>query len=219
MKKILFTLLFLGLTTSLSFGQEITEGTLPFMRKVSGNGLSIVLEGQKNNVEDVLDKKFSAETGSKRKKVKGISAFEGVRMSDISSSTMDVYYNVEKVSNTSSRATIFLSAGNYNFLDSETYPEEMEAMRRMMSGLQLETTIYELELAISEQEKTIDKAIKEHTRMEKDSVSLEKKLAETIQAIEQNKVDRSNQLVQIDEEKARLEEFKAELDRLRRKED
>ena len=75
--------------------------------------------------------------------------------------------------------------------------------------------IYELELAIEEQNKVLDKATKDHEKMVSDSVKLEKKLAETIQEIETNKIDRKNQLEVIAQEKVKLSEFQDYLHQLR----
>ena len=197
--------------------QEVLETSRSLMRKTSGNALSVVLQGQPKNVETVLDQKFKAGSGTKGKKSKGMTAYEGVVYRDISSSSMDYYYKVEKASKNDdihTRVSLFISAGNNNFVDSSTNPEEIKAAKKMLKGLETEVKKYEFKVAIEEQTKLIAKTKKEYDKMVNDSVKLETKLAETIQAIEENKVNRFSQLVKISEEENRLEEFRTELGKL-----
>lgn len=196
------------------FAQQATEGARTFARKSTANGVSITIMGQSKNVATVLEEKLQKATGSKSKNYKGLRVFEGVRVLSISNSTLDLYYEVEKADNNNSRVTIFLSSGNENFLDSRDYPDEIYATEDMLAGLELEVNIYEMKLAIEEQGKVIEKAIKEQEKLVKDSVDLEVQLAETLQAIEENKVSRANQLQKIAEEEVRLGEFKEELGNL-----
>ena len=191
--------------TSLSFflsigttsGQEITEGSRSFLKKESANALSIVVQGLPKNVETVMEKKLQAATGQKSKNMKGHRLYESARLADRSIASMDMYFRVERASKSDknhSRVNLFISSGNNNFINSETNPGEMEAAKEVLRSLQLDVEIYELELAIGGQNKVIDKANKEHLKMEVDSVKLETKLAETIQAIEANKIDRKKSI-------------------------
>lgn len=210
---LLFALLFILIYVPVS-AQDVSEGNRNFIKKESANALSIVVQGQPKNVEEVLDKKFHVATGEKTRSYKGLKMVEAARYARISPNTMDMYFRVEKASRTdkeNSRVTLFLSEGNNNFISSETHPEAIRAASDILDGLQKEVTIYELELAIEAQTKVIEKAIKDHEKMVDDSVKLENKLAETIQEIETNKIDRKNQLETIDQEKERLTEFQDQL--------
>jgi hypothetical protein len=222
MKTILTALFLLVGVCSLQLSaQTANEGARTFAKKSTANGISIVVMGQPKNVETVLDEKLQKVTGTKSKSYKSLRVFEGARAQNISASTLDIYYEVEKAAkddDTHSRVTIFLSSGNENFLDSRDYPDEVNATAEMLEGLEHEVNIYEMKLAIDEQQKVIEKANKDHEKMVKDSVSLEVKLAETLQAIEENKVNRANQLLKIAEEGVRLEEFRRELARLEEQE-
>jgi hypothetical protein len=71
-----------------------------------------------------------------------------------------------------------------------------------------EARLFEMDLAIEDQQKTLEKAIKEHDKLLKDSIDLEVQLAETLQAIEDNKHARASQREVIAEEEIRLVEFK-----------
>lgn len=195
-------------------GQQASEGSYPFMKKESGNGLSMVLQGQPKNVEAVLDEKLKDGTGIKGRKRSGNRAYENARYRKISPESLDIFYRVERASRgdkTNSRVFLFLSSGNNNFLDSKTYPDEIASAKEFLAGLPLAVEIYEMGLVIENQQKVIEKEIKRHEQMVKDSISLEAKLAETIQAIENNKQDRGNQLDKIANERARMEEFREKL--------
>ena len=200
------------------YAQQVTEGNQPFMKKETANALSIIIQGQPKNVEDVLDKKFKGATNTRGRTSRGLTTYEGARYSRLSVATLDYFYRVEKAGKRNdalSRVVLFLSTGNNNFISSDSHPEEIVAATEMLEGLQLEVNIYELELVIGEQNKVIEKSIREHEKMVRDSVNLEHKLAETLKDIEENKINRANQLVQIDEEKMKLLEMEAELERLK----
>lgn len=195
--------------------QEVSEGTRPFMKKETANSLSIVLLGQPKNVEAVFDEKIRAATNDRGRTRSGLRAFEGVRYPALSGSQIDIYYRVEKASrqdDSHSRVTLFLAAGNNNFMNSLKYPREIGAATEILEGLELEVMIYEMGLLIEEQKKVIDKEVKTQERLVRDSVDLQTQLAETLQAIEDNKVARATQIEKIKQEEARLGEFE---DRLR----
>lgn len=208
----LLTLSFFSLT---GLAQDVSEGNHSFMKKETKNGLTVVLKGQTKNVSDVLDQKFRKGTGSKAKPKSGFKMYEGAVFSEISNQRMDIFYKVEKVGRgdkNSSRITLFLSSGNMNFMSSENFPEEMANAVDMLQGMEYDVKIYEMDLAITEQEKVIAKVIKEQEKLERDSVNLEQKLAETLQAIEDNKVARASQIQTIQNEESKLNEFRTQLE-------
>ncbi|MEL6653519.1 MAG: hypothetical protein AAFP02_02130 [Bacteroidota bacterium] len=190
-----------------TFGQEVAEGQREFMKKSTANGLTIVVEGEPKNVSKVMDELINRGTGVKGKNTKGFRLHPNARFAEISNATMDVYYDVERASKTTppqTRVTLFLSSGNDNFMESGTHPDEMSNATEFLENLQYEVTKYEMALAIEAQEKLIEKEVKNHEKMVNDSISLQQKLAETIESIENNKVARANQLVKIEEERQRL---------------
>ncbi|RMG55531.1 MAG: hypothetical protein D6722_27680, partial [Bacteroidetes bacterium] len=195
--------------------QEVSEGTRPFMKRETANSLSVVVLGQPKNVEAVLDEKIRTATDDRGRTRSGLRAYEGVRYPAISGSQIDIYYRVERASrqdDSHSRVTLFLAAGNNNFMNSRKYPREIGAATDMLMGLELDVMIYEMGLLIEEQKKVIEKEVKTHERLVRDSVDLQTQLAETLQAIEDNKVARATQLEVIKQQEARLQEFE---DRLR----
>ena len=207
----------LGIYT-ISFGQTptATETTAKFLKKESGNALTINVQGQPKNVKAVLTNDIKTVTGSKPKlKVaSSMTSFLGVTFNKVSSSQMDYHFRVEKAGKSSNNSTVtfFISAGNNNFVSSAEYPSEIRNAKDYLSGLEFEVKKYELQLTIDEQGKVIEKSIKDHQNMIQDSVKLEKRLAETKQASIDNKASRANQLIKLDDERAKLEDLKYELD-------
>ncbi|MDW3646288.1 MAG: ribosomal protein L7/L12 [Bacteroidia bacterium] len=210
------------LTTALM--AQVSEGVQAYAKKESGNALTITLEGQPKNVAEVLNRKFKAETNSKGKAMRGIKSlsggmktFTGVRYSAISGSTMDYTYRVEKAKGTKDHSVvhIWMSTGNNNFIDSGSYPDEIDYAMDMMEGLQHEVSVYEFELMIEEQEKVASNAVKTHDRLVKDSIKLEDQLAKLLDQIEQNKADRAAQLIAISQEEQKLADFRVDFEELR----
>jgi len=184
------------------------------MRKEEGNALSVDIVGQKKNIEDVLEKKFKIQTGMKSRSRKGVTAFETARMLDVSSHQLDYYYDVENKKGIDNTYTVrlFIKDGN-EFLNSDTYPEEMEAAREMLENLQYETTVYEFELAVNEQQEILDKVITNHRKMVEDSIKLEAKMDDLLRDMENNRNELQEQIVKIEEERLRLEALKEEMDK------
>lgn len=218
MKKSIFFIAVLSLVGFSLKGQTVTEGIRNFWKKETGNSLSVIVQGQPDNVTDLLEKKFEHATNERVRSRRGVYYVEGVRFPQISGSTLDYYFKVDKASqgdNTSSQVSLFLSAGNYSFLNSNTHPDELYAARQILENLQYEVTVYEFELAIEEQTQTVEKALKEQEKLVKDSVALEKRLAETYEEIEKNKAELQAIMVKLQEERTKLSDFKREFARIR----
>ena len=210
-------LLFCGISVALA--QQVTEGPRPFIKKTSGNSLSIIYTGQPANVEAVLQKWISEASGQRGSSKSGFKAWEGVRIQAFSPNTLDYYLSVDKLSRQdkeNSEATFFISAGNENFLSTGSNPEIINEVKSWLESMQKEITIYELQLAIEAQEKVIEKSLKEEDGLQKDSVRLQTTLAETLAAIEQNKASNINQRANTASERDRLMAFREELDLVQR---
>ena len=211
----LLSIIIAGLFFSSSvLAQTVSEGQQPFRKKESANALYVTIEGQQKNIEHLLEEKFNSKAGKKSKNDKGVRVFESARVADISSSTMNYYYDVDKIKGQDNACNVrlFIATGPNNFLNSDENPGEMLAAREIMENLQYETTVYEFELAVEEQNRILSKATKEFDGMVRDSIKLKKRYEETVAAIEQNKIDRHNQLVQLEEDQKRLEALKEEME-------
>lgn len=184
------------------------------MKKEKGNALTLTLEGQKKNVETVLNKAIKESTGQKSKSMKGFTLFEGVRFTEVSSSSLDIYYKVAKASKKdqlNSKVTLFLSSGYNNFLDSGESPDEIASAKRFLERMIPEVRRYELQLAIEEQTKTVDKSIKEQNKLEGELEDLLQKKEDLLTAIEENKQNQESQKQTIENEQVRLADFQAAL--------
>ncbi|MCI4667252.1 MAG: hypothetical protein MRZ79_03760 [Bacteroidia bacterium] len=216
------TTIFLFLFQTNLFAQDVMEGIEDLPKKEKGNALSITVEGEVRNVQEVMDQLFKEGTGSKVRPKSGLRMAQGARFGEISSKTLDYMYRVERASRKDklrSTVTLFISSGNGNYMTSEEFPDEMEAAKAMLEGLQLNVNIYEMELLIGEQEKLIGKEEKTYEGLQRDSVKLEQVLLETQASLDENKADQSNQRSKISTEKERLETFKLQLDELRNRKD
>lgn len=212
---------FLMLSLQLNLhAQGVIEGVEELPKKEKGNALSITVEGEEKNVQTVMDQIFKEGTGGKIRSKSGMRIAQGARFGEISSKDLDYSYKVEKASRNDklhSKVTLFISAGNGNYLSSEEFPKEIEAATELLEGLQLEVRIYEMELLIEDQEKLISKEEKDYENLQSDSVKLEEVLLETQAALEQNKVDQADKRSKIATEQERLSAFRLQLDELRNK--
>lgn len=210
----LFPLLLVLSSPLMTFAQAVSEGPQPFIKKVSGNALSVVFTGQPDNVEHVLENWLEEASGKKAATRSGFRALEGVVVSAFSPNALDYYLLVEKVSrddNTHSKATLFVSAGNDNFISRGSNPEVMNQVVAWLESMQKEINIYELELAVEAQQKVIEKAIKVQESLHRDSVRLQSTLAETLAAIETNKATNVTQRQTIASEQEKLQAFREQL--------
>lgn len=201
------------------FAQTATEGLKPFVKRSSGNAISIIYTGQEKNVQKVLEEWLSEASGERASNRNGFRAMEGVRIQAFSESTLDYYFKVDKVSRQDaehSEVIVFVSAGNDNFITSGTNPEIVTELTYWLESMQREVTMYEIELAMEAQEKVIDKAEKAYEGLQRDSIRLQTTLAETLAAIEENKSSNTSQRATIVTEKGQLQVFGEELDIVRR---
>ncbi|MEM6343672.1 MAG: hypothetical protein AAF927_07310 [Bacteroidota bacterium] len=235
-------------TARLQKAAQVEETTATFAKKIkpSGNALTFVIEGNAEEILTVLNEKFSVGTGEKVKNFKGLQSLESVTFSEISDRTMDYYYRVEPVENTEgkySRITMFMSAGYYNFLDSEKYPEEIAKATAFLESLDLKTKMYQLEQKLSAQqavlaqEQKVEEALIEKAeklakdvadelsgiqKMEEEIAKLQAKIkaakgqiAEIETAQEANKAKQLEQATKISEEVAKLQAIQTELDAIK----
>ncbi|MFK7971612.1 MAG: hypothetical protein AB8F95_14700 [Bacteroidia bacterium] len=215
-------LLFIFLIVSLAaFAQGAARTTRTTFQKIANvDAVSITIEGQPKNIEQVMENRLANATGVKRKKVKGYVAFLGARLRDVSDRVLDIYFTVEKAgskANPSGEIIMIMALGNETFLSPDRYPQEFEQALNLLDAMPLEVRIYELELAIAQQEKDLGKAYKDYEKMGNDSVKLEQTLIETQAAIEQNIQDRGDQRVVLSEEEAKLAEFREMLNQEKRR--
>ncbi|MEM7371743.1 MAG: hypothetical protein AAF587_24215 [Bacteroidota bacterium] len=199
---LIFSLVFALTLVQAQQSQEIVEGSFPFHKKMASkaNGLAIIIQGKPTDVEEVMERVFRAElqSGKLKSMKQGVMGMESARIARMSERTLDYFYKVEGTSNTldgPTKVSLFLSAGNNNFLDSDKYPEEMAAAKRMLKELQSKVEGYELELAIAAQEAAVKAALKEQADYIKERDELLKK-QESLEREEQNIIKKQAELEQ-----------------------
>lgn len=215
MKRIYCIILLLSPLFVVAQTQQVQESSYRFIKKASerANGLSIVLEGTPSSVETVIEQEFKELIGKKPKNIKsGVNGLEAARISTFSTATLDYYYKVEpyhKKEPNKSRVMLFLSAGNYNFLNSDKNPDEMGSAVIWLENLQAKVNHYEWNLAIEKQEKIIKEAQKEQEKLEGEKKKLEKQQAEIAKNLKENETNLENQTKTIQTEVDKLKEMKS----------
>ena len=222
MEKTILTLVFVLTFGLMAHGQRVVEGRYEFMKKVAdqANGISLILNGSTDAIQAILQKKMKAESGVRVRNIKhGIQGAEAVRLSTISQSMFDYYYKLESVgkkNENQTRLTLFVSAGNYNFLTSEKYPVEMEAAKNWLSQVARDATLYQQQLYIEQQARNVAKAEKELENTLSEREKLEEMLADIQAKIEANSQSQLGLQERIQGERNRLEKMQAYMYELKR---
>ena len=211
-KKLLFSALLLGLAVSL-FGQKSTEATRKSPLKTDGPCVVIQLEANYKNVEDVLKQKFKKQ---KVKSKKGFHFIEGEIIPFISSSAMDLYYNVEKKKENQCEVIFFASKGYDNFVSSQEEPDLINNIKKVLDDMVTEVRSYELQLAIDAQAKVLEKATKDQENLVKDGENLVKEQEKLEKELEQNKADQEQNKKDQEEQGKVIEDEKKLLDDLQK---
>lgn len=213
MKK--YSVLFVLLLT-LSFGvraQQASEGSAKSPLGGDGKCLTISLEAQEKNVEEVLKQKFKK---LKHSSSKGYDAFTAQIFPEISSQTLDIYYKVDGKKNDQVNVYLFLSTGYDNWLTQQDHSAELANAKKMLEGLIKEVKLYELGLAIAAQTKVLEGAVKDQEGLVKDSEKLAKELEKLQEEIEENKKETEENMKDQEAQKKTVEDEKKTLDELQK---
>ncbi|MFK7970739.1 MAG: hypothetical protein AB8F95_10240 [Bacteroidia bacterium] len=210
----------------------VKEMTFDFVKKVSptANGISTYLYGTTDNLELVISEQFKNAANAKSKSFKGVEAFEGVIFTDISPLTLDYYYRLEEDKNHpgKTRMVLFISAGNYNFMNSEKYPEVMKAAKVWMASLDRAARLKKMNEQITAQQELVTKATetlaktteesqklsKDQAGLKADLEKLQAKLAEVEKELENNKKTQAEHESALEIEKTKLKVLTTEKDKL-----
>lgn len=215
MKKILTLPVMIMLLATSVWAQKTMEGNEKTPLGDSGPCLVVEIEGQRDNVEDVMKDKFKKlKTGKK----KGFVTMEKQAYDEISATTIDLYYKVDKSGDNKSKVIMFLSTGYDNWMTAQTHAQEVSAAKEILNGLAREVRVYELTKAIAAQTKVVEEAVKtqeglekDQEKLEKDQEKLEEEIAENKQEQEENKKGQEDQKKKLDEEKKMLDELQKQL--------
>ena len=156
--------------------QIVKEGNYPFLggKVKTANGLSVVITGSEEALQVVLEEQLTLKTTQKPKKFKKGMMIEAATWPGIFSGNMDYYYLVESIKKegpAQHQLTMFVSAGNDNFLSSKKFDEELNALGNWMEGLNNEVFLYQQKAVIDAQRLVLEAATKE---FEKEQEELKK---------------------------------------------
>jgi len=212
----------------------VHEGEFPFIKKLKLKGNAFVMDAPLplEEMTNVLKTRLEKESGQKVKSMKkGISGLESVIIQGISGNTYDYYYRVEDASEngvTNTRITFFTSVGNYNFLDSEKYAGEADAVKIWLQGLlswkrlqeivkaeaELQMSIQTVEKQQVELESSSQKLTEEKTKLDEEMVKLQEKLNALKEKQTANETAIQANTTAQEAQKKKIEEIRAQLQSL-----
>ena len=175
--------------------QSISEGTFPFIKKISSQayGLSREYSATEDELKEELETIFRTTADVKVKEQKSnIIAAQSARLMDISPKAYDYYYRVEKAGDKTSekvRLTFFISIGNYNFVTPDRYPEVITAARNWMESVEMRLKENERKIALANetkllvtQKKALEDLAKEKLKLDEELKSLQAKIQQNEEA-------------------------------------
>ena len=205
----------------------VREGDFEFVKKLqpTATGLTVTLHGTVEECEEGLIKLFKEQADAKSKRLKkDVFIVEKAILNDISGNTLDYYYRLSPTdeSNTQSQITFFLSHGNLNFLDSQTYPDEMAAAKLWLQRLdkRMESDRIQVVLEVEEKalevgsekeielNKTTEKLAKDNEKLLAEQTKLkedETKLNEKLEALNAKMLKVKEDLLRVEGEKTTLD--------------
>ncbi|MEM6262923.1 MAG: hypothetical protein AAGI38_10480 [Bacteroidota bacterium] len=175
---------------------KVEQGTYPFVKKVAANapGLTTVLDGSTESILTVIENKFKEAADVKVKSFKkDIYLAEAAKFQEISNGNMDYYFKISPVSKENQdqcQVTLFISAGNNNFITKDKYGEEMDAASQFLVNLDRNTRIFNLNAAIAVQQKLVEEAKAKKQELEKAKEDLDQEKAD----IEKQQEELANKL-------------------------
>lgn len=213
MKKFFTLAAFIMVFVFAANAQKTVEGNEKSPLGDSGPCLIVEVEGQRDNVEDVMKDKFKKlKTGKK----KGYVVMEKQIFEEVSTGTMDLYYKVDKAGDNKTKVIMFLSTGYDNWMTAQTHSQEVANAKGILDGLAKEVRVYELTLAIEAQTKVVEEAVKTQADLEKDQEKLVKDQEKLEEDLAENKQDQDTNQKNQEEQKKKIEEEKKMLDELQK---
>jgi hypothetical protein len=157
-------------------------------------------------VSNALENKMKAY--GKAKKVKDFMVYKNIRISEISSDPLTVYFNVEKKSKkdkNNATLVMMLADDADNFYTAEQKPELFSKAKEYLDSFKAPVAAADLELQINGQDENLQKANKRLKKLrddgieyEKDKKKLEAKIADNIKEVEKQEKELASQKEQLD---------------------
>lgn len=220
MKKMIFTILSLVLSTGMVLAQDMTVGTAS-ISKVDRTCVVANYTMPSDIVGDALSDKLKKSKISKGSKVKGgFRVYKGVGIPEISDDKVDVY---TKISGKKDNSTLYfaVSRGYDNFVTPENDPAMMKKIQAYVKSMMANVNIAKIKTDIAAQAKVVNKAekvekstIKTGEGLVSDMKSLESKIASNKKDQEANKKEQAEATKNLQKEQALLEELKTKLENM-----
>jgi hypothetical protein len=200
------------------FGQDVAESNYSYMKKETAPGFSVIILGQPDNVEDVVEEMIEAQTKSKGKSKKGMLYFEKAQLSPISSEKVSYYFTMEHPSRKDknhTRVHMFMRNKSGQFLTSVTAPQTAQNAKDWLTDLEVSVKIHEMKLVLEDQAKVLEKAMRQQNSLVSDSVQLQRDLVDLQETIAENANEIQAQKAEVAKEVGRLDDFRAKLEALK----
>ena len=166
------------------------EGTYSFDKRLApmANGVTMEMNASYEQIEALLDQRFSAANAKVKKERKDLYVAEGAILPSVSGRTLDYYYRLEEPTKDRPRPrlTLFLSLGNQNFLTSDKYPQEIEAAKAFLASLDLEARRAEINAKLQAQTAVVNELLKQQQELKTTQTSLAEEKAKLEQAMQKN---------------------------------
>jgi hypothetical protein len=176
-----------ALLLNVPFKDEVAEGTIIQKLKESGN-----------------DPETKGILFWKKNTINGYYKFEGVKLPELQSNVLDLYFKIDQKSKRGSGSSdiyMLVSKGYNNFISAETDPELYAAAQRFLNSFTTETAEFKMSLEMSDLEKKIKEAENKVQNLQEDKKSFERKAEKA-----QGEIEEQNRLV--NELKNKLAELK-----------
>lgn len=207
MKKFLFLLINTTLVTA-AIAQSSTS-TIEY-QKINRQAVVNEVPFPEKTVRDAIDNKMQ-QMGYKGKDSKGFTIYKGVSLSELGTSSYDLYFNVDRKSRKEKEIaviTLMLSKGFDSFIADSTDATVINNAKTYLNNIRDMIAAYDLELQINDQADVLKKADKKLSNLKQDGEDMEKKKKKLEADIEQNKKDAEAQATEIEKQKQILETLK-----------
>ena len=208
MKNIL--LLFLTLSFSVAYSQEVMESKVEF-QKTTQPSVMVSVPYTSDVVEDAIKDYFNR-MGVKADDSHGFLVFKSARLSLTDTWNSDLYFKVERKSRKEKdESIIYFFATPENQQPNLRKPGDqygVDGARNFLRSMLPSLDAYNLQVQISIQEEEVRKAEKKYQRVIDEGDDLDKKLKKVQENIEENKNDRAKQKEEMENQRKLLEALK-----------
>ena len=152
----------------------------------------------------------------KKNKLDGFYVFNGVELAALNNQKLDMYFKVDPKSKSQKDQSIIyllVSKGYDNFISPEADTATFAAATSFLNGFVAGTESYRLNLDIEEQEKVVKSAEKKLAGLDDDEKALTRKIEELQADLRNKKEDKVMQEKEIANQKIKLEELKAKVNK------